>query len=210
MRSSILGTFICIIFLFYVNIRNIVILALFILITLIPTIYIDNPWTNQIKTTFDLANSNNEIRLFLWKNSYDIANDNLYFGVGSGNVLKRNNEYRLSLNDSQIADWDRVDIYKGFTTFENSYLNILIQNGLLYFMLFFGFIAIILFRALIKLRRIKDDDRFYAHGIFASLISFLFAIFFFDSMEGSSAIFFFVLLFFLVKYTDSKTKLVQE
>lgn len=190
---------------FFLNKKLIVIFSI-LLITLMTLVYTykDNYIGSRYYSLVDVkSNSSNVVRLAAWKEGFNIAKEVGLTGVGVNGIYEHTKQRKLSFSEEERAKWE-TNFPTGQDTFENSYLNVLVQNGIFYFLYFFGFIFYFMIKYGLRLRKLREKDKYLAVGIYASLVAFLVSAFFFGSIEGSSSFFFFFLLYFMVKFTDKE------
>lgn len=119
------------------------------------------------------SDSSNTGRLLMWKIAGDFWLKQPFFGTGMENSKEPLKNFLAEKGD----DYKRKYVIHNFSYNDqhNSYLNILVQFGLIYFILFFGVIGWVLYKAwdLKKLRAIPERQFAWA-GIICFLIVGLF------------------------------------
>ncbi|GEM_PF-6917682 len=213
-RSSVLavvaGSFV--IFMYYINRRMIMILSTMLLIA-ISVVYIcrDQYWASRFYSLVEVnSDTSNVKRIRAWETGLDIAKDKFVTGVGVSEIENTTEVYRSNLSEESKKEWDFM-FPKGLSTFENSYINILVRSGIFYFLYFFGFIFYFIAKCGLRLRKLKVD-RSLAVGVFSTLIGFCVSMMFFGIAEGSSSYLFFFMLFYMIKFTDKEelNKSIEE
>ncbi|MCT4638269.1 MAG: O-antigen ligase family protein [Bacteroidales bacterium] len=205
-RSSVLaviaGSFV--IFFYFMSKRMIVVMSALLLIA-ISVVYVckDQYWASRFYSFVDVkSDSSNVIRLRAWEVGLDIAKDKYLTGVGVSEIENTTDKYRENLTEDEKKEWDKL-FTKSLSTFENSYINILVRSGIFYFLYFFGFMFYFIIRSGLRLRKLKGE-RSFAVGIFAILVGFCVSMVFFGLAEGSSSYLFFFMLFYMIKFTDKE------
>ncbi len=143
-RAAILGAFISmtIFFLMYIfslkknRILHILIISVVSLILGFSITHENKMIEKRIISIFDInENISNRVRVDFWKTGTDILRSNNYMGVGSGNSRKVFEEFISKRSKTYVKEYYK---YKEGTPFENNYLNIVVENGVLYFLYFIG------------------------------------------------------------------------
>jgi len=174
--------------------------------------YRDTSIGSRYYSIYDVkSNSSNVIRVASWETGIKIAKKHPFFGVGVGTepISKSTKEYSETLEEENKAKWNAT-FPSGLNTFENSYINVLAQSGIIYFLYFFGFMFYFMIKIGVKLRKLKHNEKYLITGIYASLVAFMVNMVFFHSIEGSAGFFFFFLMFYLIKFTDNRYLEKQE
>jgi len=155
------------------------------------------------------SNNSNIQRVASWKMGLKIAKENIWSGIGVNTIKKSTEDFVKTLSQEEQDKWNST-YSKTSHTFENSYINVLAQSGIIYFLYFFGFMFYFMIKIGVKLRKLKHQDKYLITGIYASLVAFMVNMVFFHSIEGSAGFFFFFLMFFLIKFTDNRYHEKQE
>lgn len=158
-RAAILGAFasMTIFFFMYIfslkknRLLHISLIGIISLILSYGIIHGDKMIEKRIVSIFDLnENISNRVRVDFWKTGTDILRENNYKGVGSGNSRKAFEKFISKRSEKYINKYYK---YQEGEPFENNYLNIVIENGLVYLIYFLSVQVIILieiFRAYLK------------------------------------------------------------
>ncbi|WP_372366382.1 O-antigen ligase family protein [Candidatus Uabimicrobium sp. HlEnr_7] len=92
-------------------------------------IVIYSPAQKRIASIFDLENNSNKVRLHIWKSTLEISSNHIWTGIGSGNFINYFPQYRNP---------QEYEISQGRVVSQphNSFLLILVENGLVALLLF--------------------------------------------------------------------------
>ncbi len=124
----------------------------------------------QISSIFDFQSDNNQGRLQMWGSTWDLAKDNLIFGVGAGNWKITVLPYYQQKYGSNFLNWRRP---------HNDFLWVLSEKGifgLLFYLLLFLIIAIYSFKIIYQE---TDKDKLIFTALMISGIGAYFIIAFF-------------------------------
>lgn len=207
--SLLVGIFLYVIF--YLDrkkIISILVLMLF-LITILESIDSKNynGFKNKVFSITDTEiNVSNQARLVMWKNTFEFVKDNaknknkiFYLGLGFDNVEESFENYikKRGLYEDVIKT-------KGGFSFEdhhNSYLNVLTQMGIIYFIVFWGFLVYIIYKQFIFSKKTKDTT---ITGSFLCSAGFLFCGIFYSYIFTYEMFIYFTLLFLSVNTQKNK------
>ncbi|MCX6262785.1 MAG: O-antigen ligase family protein [Bacteroidia bacterium] len=133
-----------------------------------------------------------EPRLLIWKSAIKIANKNLFFGVGIGDVRTE-----LALEYERIGE---EKMAKERLNAHNEFLEILLENGIIGIVLFSAVFICMLYIA------ISDKNLLYAMFILISILFFLFE----TMLYRFAGVAFFALFSFLLIHTSSKKQILKN
>lgn len=98
----------------------------------------------RVVSIFDINNNiSNKIRIGYWKMGLDILKENNYMGTGSGNTPQI---FKSFIKNKSRDYKNKYFKYHEGTPFENSYINIAVENGLMYLVYYLIVQIFILFK----------------------------------------------------------------
>lgn len=183
-----------------------VLVFLSLIVLLLGYLNIEKPeLIERIKSIKSTTNSSNRVRLDLYRAGIKISKENLLVGVGSGNskkffnefIEKQSDEYRLKYYDNTIK------VGTG-TPFENNYINVLVENGILYFLSLNIFLLVLIMNLIKNIKNINKVDKFSVLVLITTIIGSKIFEFFFPRTD--SYIYFIVtyLIFYAYAYIAKK------
>jgi O-antigen ligase len=195
-RAAIIAAIITIpIYLFY-KFRNsriklisgvIILIGLFILIPVVFTSPRLSYYFKGVSKTELINKMRNEGRIKIWKSALKILNDNLVFGVGTGDIQDElNKEYILS-GDKNIPVKNNLNAH-------NQFLEVILENGLIGLLLFMSLFGVMLYIS------ITECNILYTVFLFVVFISFLFE----TMLNRLAGVSFFSLFSFLLLHINMK------
>lgn len=146
---------------------------------------------NGVITSTDASNAG---RLHMWKVNADFFKENLFFGTGFESAEKPLRAF-ISQQSAEYQK-DYIDPEFSFKDQHNSYLWILVQMGLLFFVYFWGSITVLVTKSVIPFFKTQDV---VFKAAFAVIASQLFMFIFYSAVSSYETLWFFPLLLILAK-----------
>lgn len=155
----------------------------------------------RVVSIFDInSNISNKVRIGYWKIGTDILRENNYMGVGSGNIPEEFDEFISRQSKSYRNKYYK---YHEGTAFENSYINLAVENGIIYLMCFLIvhiFILSKIFKAYLKEN--DKDIKIKLMIIFSLILGDRIYIFFYPGTDAYVEFLMIFLMFYGVKLTE--------
>lgn len=155
----------------------------------------------RVVSIFDInTNISNKVRIGYWKIGIDILKENNYMGVGSGNIPESFAEFI----DKQPKSY-RKKYYKYHegTAFENSYINLAVENGIIYVIYFLIVHILILFKIFRAYLDEKNKDiKIKLMIIFSLILGDRIYIFFYPGTDAYVEFLMIFLMFYGIKLTE--------
>ncbi len=154
-------------------------LLILIIIGLLSITIMPNKYTfkKDIISIIDTSNNySNNVRLNLWKAGIDFAPKYLFFGTGAKNAMEPFKKYLLSKHKDYQEKYQLAMEFSG--NFHNSYLQIIIEAGIIYFLMYLISLFYILIKILKNSRKVKHEERRYIITAVISTIGFFIPQFF--------------------------------
>lgn len=161
---------------------------------LVGTLDVSEKYRKEVASIGDLQNNvSNNTRIHLWRAGIDFFQQQPFFGTGSNNSQQYyipffNNmpkayqeKYHLAINHTR--DW------------HNSYLQILVQNGLFVLMAFLYMLTALFIRLIRRLRHVDQRDRPALIAAILAMIGFGVSQFFHSELFSYGAVLFYLLVY---------------
>lgn len=172
---------------------------LILLITISVVVLFFNPaFSERLKSAFAVSLQPNGIssthisnasRLFMWKVGFDFFKQQPFFGTGFENTEKPLRDFLNSQSASYVENVKKTEF--SFNDQHSSYLNVLVQMGAIFFILFWGFATFIFIKYVGIF--LKEKEPFLCFCL-AGLL-YCFAVFiFYSAISSYESIIFFTLL----------------
>lgn len=193
-------------YIFSLKKHRIVSVAVIVVFVMSSGVYISNHnkmINERVVSIFDINNNiSNKIRVGYWKIGTDILRENNYLGIGSGNVEK---EFEKFMDKKSKSYHEKYYKYHEGTAFENNYINLAVENGILYLIYFvvMQFVVLVnLFKA--YLHETNKDKKIKIMTIFSLLVGDRVFIFFYPRTDSYVEFLIIFLMFYGFKLFDKK------
>ena len=191
-------SFICLLLLFHR--RALVFNVLVVIFIIISVIYLGNIGSNidRISSQFESIvetqnNESNEARLHLWKTGWDFSKDHFVFGTGA----KQSKEMFVDFFNAQPDDYQKkyhfAIKYPG--EYHNSYMQIHVETGIIFFFVYMASITYLLFVILRNIRRVQLKEQKYLIAAVITSAAFLFTQIFHSELYHYGSTVFYLVLF---------------
>ena len=163
----------------------------------------------RVKSIFDFnENISNIVRIGYWKIGMDMLKDSNYLGVGSGRVgdgRMKGSKFEVFISQQSKEYREKYYKYNEGKPFENNYLNLAVENGLLY-LVYLVFVQIFIFRKLFMAYISEDerDKKIKLMIIFSLLIGDRVFIFFYPDTDAYVEFIGIFLMFYGFKLSEKK------
>jgi len=126
---------------------------------------------DRVKSIVSTTHPSNKTRLDLYRAGFGIAKNNLLFGTGSGTAPEEFLKFIENSSDEYRNKYynNSVKIIPG-TPFENNYINLLVENGTVYFLYLHGFILLVLMSILKNIKKLDTTDKLKVLVIIATFL----------------------------------------
>jgi O-antigen ligase len=201
MRGSWLGlgvgfiSFICV--LLVSHRKMLVFNALAVIFIMFSVIFFGNN-TNRITGQFESIvetqnNASNEARLHLWKTGWDFSKDHFVFGTGA----KQSEEPFIEFFNAQPEDYRNKYHYaiNYAGEYHNSYMQIHIETGIVFLLVYVLSIIYLLFVILKNIRRVQLEDQKYLIAAVIASVAFLVTQIFHNDLYYYGSTAFYLVLF---------------
>ncbi len=156
----------------------------------------------QLKTIVDFDYASNNTRLQLWRTGWEFFQQHPFFGVGENNLAER---FLLFYNNHSISYRETYALVSNsIGDFHNSYLQILIERGVVTFSVFLIFGGIFFYTLFKKLKVVPAERSVYIHVFLTVSVAFLFSQFFHDELSSYSATLYFLLMYGAIYFASEE------
>ncbi len=179
---------------FYILFFNRKLILPFVLLILLICITLNDGKQDRLNSIVNTnTNHSNVSRLNLWVTGLEFSKQNLFFGTG----IKKGNELYLQFMKSKPIEYQKKykNVFLYIHDFHNSFLQIYIRNGLIFFILFMYSIYYILYTQIKNYKKLSDDENLYVIAALTSTIGFLSTQCFHTELISYGAIIFYIILF---------------
>lgn len=149
---------------------------------------------NQIESVIETqSNVSNETRLHLWKTGWDFSKEQLFFGTGA----KKSKDMFINFFNGQKDSYQKKYHYAMDQPgdYHNSYLQIYIETGIIFFIIYITSIAVCLLYFIKRIQKTQSEDRKYLLAAIVSSLAFLFIQFFHSELYSYGATSFYLVIF---------------
>ncbi|MCP3921462.1 MAG: O-antigen ligase family protein [Desulfobacterales bacterium] len=165
----------------------------FILIILLISIIFNNKTDRFNSIANTNTNHSNVSRLNLWVTGIEFSKENLFFGTG---IKKGKELYQKFLSSKPMEYQEKYKNAFLYThDFHNSFLEIFIKNGLIFFTLFMSSLFYIIYTQIKNYKKLSDDESLYVIAALTSTIGFFATQCFHTELISYGAIIFYLILF---------------
>lgn len=135
----------------------------------------------------------NLARLELWQTGLSFSRDHMLFGSGCFRIKDQFREYY----QKQPEEYHSKNFWSGQYPgdFHNSYIQLFVEGGLLFFLVFIGCGAVMLYRLLQGLGKVSREKKVYVQAAVAVSTGFLLAQFFHGELYSYGSVLFILVLF---------------
>ncbi len=149
---------------------------------------------NQIESVIETqSNVSNETRLHLWKTGWDFSKKQFFFGTGAKESKDMFIDFFNEQKDSYQKRYHYAMDHPG--DYHNSYLQIYIETGIVFFIIYITSIAVCLLYFIKRIQKTQFEDRKYLLAAIVSSLAFLFIQFFHSELYSYGATSFYLIIF---------------
>ncbi|MGO2356573.1 MAG: O-antigen ligase family protein [Marinomonas foliarum] len=161
---------------------------------------------NQIASISDTQNNlSNKIRLQLWKTGWDFSKEQFFFGTG----VNKSNDMYTKFFDKQADSYKEKYQYiiHNMRDYHNSYLQIHVETGFVFFIIYITSIAVYLLYFIKRIQKIPFEDRKYPLSAIACSLAFLSIQFFHSELYSYGSTSFYLIIFAALYILNENEKL---
>ncbi len=127
---------------------------------------------NQLRSIADTtSDESNLARLQLWKSGLDFSKDHLIFGSGKEGVKAQFKRFYYDQPEAYRSKYNLSIQYPG--DFHNSYIQLFVEGGLLFFLVFTGCGLLLMRRLVADAMRVSIINRVYLQAALVASVGFL-------------------------------------
>lgn len=131
-----------------------------------------NTLKSEVVSIIDTENDvSNVERLHIWKTGLDFSRDYLCFGTGAKNAEEAFKTFWSSKSEEYQKKYHHAAKYSG--NMHNSYLQIIVESGIFYFLMYCIGLLYVLTRILKNMKKVKNNEKSYIIIALISTIGFL-------------------------------------
>lgn len=160
----------------------------------------------RVVSIFDFnENISNVVRINFWKTGFDMLKESKFIGIGSGNSSEKYKEF-LAYQTKDYRKKNAKYPNEG-KPFENNYINMAVENGILYLIYFF-YVQFLIMKKLFKayLKENNKDIKIKIMIIFSLLLGDRIFMFFYPRTDSYVEVLIIFLVFYGMKLCDGKDK----